>query len=107
MAHSADSNAAEGGLFEDISPETDFVAPFLDWCVSADRKVGDVEIVETEFGYHIMYYVSANEMNYRDQMITDTMKTADQEAWYTAALEATPATLETTKHLNLDAVIGG
>lgn len=105
--HSADSNATEGGLYEDISPETDFVPTFLDWCTDASRKVGDVDIVETEYGYHIMYYVSANEMNYRDQMITNQMKTTDQENWYTAALEAVTATKENTKRLKLDMVISG
>ena len=48
----------------------------------------DSGIVETEYGYHIMYYVGDTEMTYRDHLITETMRSADHEAWYTAIEEA-------------------
>ena len=35
------------------------VEAFNDWCFDEARQYGDVEIVETEFGYHIMFFVSA------------------------------------------------
>ncbi len=44
-----------GGLYEDISKSSSYVEPFLDWCFADGRKVGDYGIVETEYGYHIMY----------------------------------------------------
>ena len=37
------------------------VASFNDWCFDSSRKSGDVAIVETEYGYHIMYFVSKND----------------------------------------------
>lgn len=44
-----------GGLYEDISKSSSYVEPFLNWCFADGRKVGDYGIVETEYGYHIMY----------------------------------------------------
>lgn len=51
-----DGKVTNGGLYEGITSETNFVKPFLDWCMNKDRKVGDYEIVQTEYGYHIMYF---------------------------------------------------
>ena len=33
------------------------VEEFNDWCFDEARKPGDTDIVETSFGYHIMYFV--------------------------------------------------
>ncbi len=55
--HSSDGSAVYGGLYEDI-PEGYMVQPFNDWCLDKSRKPGDHGIVKTEFGYHIMYFVS-------------------------------------------------
>lgn len=53
-------NEDSGSLYEDIRPG-DMVAPFNDWCYAEERKVGDVEVVESEFGYHIIYFVGNGE----------------------------------------------
>lgn len=45
-----------GGLYEDVAVGT-MVTEFNDWCFDANRKPGDSGIVETRFGYHIMYFV--------------------------------------------------
>ena len=45
-----------GGLYTNITPEANLVPNFLSWCVDAARVVGDTAIVETEYGYHIMYF---------------------------------------------------
>lgn len=55
--HSSDGSAVYGGLYEDV-PEGYMVQPFNDWCLDKTRKPGDHGIVKTEFGYHIMYFVS-------------------------------------------------
>ena len=47
-----------GGLYEDIHIDASFVPEFKNWAIDFDRKPGDVEIVQTTFGYHIMYFVS-------------------------------------------------
>ena len=57
--HSADSNASQGGLYTGINENTNFVDTFKNWCLDASRKAGDTGIVETEYGYHIMYFVGS------------------------------------------------
>ena len=47
-----------GGLYEDIHIDASFVPEFKNWAIDFNRKPGDVEIVQTTFGYHIMYFVS-------------------------------------------------
>ena len=46
-----------GGLYEEIAPGASYVENFLNWSIDMNRQVGDTDIVETEYGYHIMYYV--------------------------------------------------
>ena len=46
-----------GGLYEDIDPTSSYVENFLNWSVDMARQPGDTEIVQTEYGYHIMYFV--------------------------------------------------
>lgn len=47
-----------GGLYEGIGPGASYVENFLNWSIDMSRAVGDTDIVKTEYGYHIMYYVS-------------------------------------------------
>ncbi len=61
-AHSEDGNASTGGIYEDVY-KGQMVAPFENWCFDSERKTGDTGIVETEFGYHIMYFVGFGENN--------------------------------------------
>ena len=51
-------SAANGGLYENIAPGDSYVENFLNWTIDMNRQVGDTDIVKTEYGYHIMYYVS-------------------------------------------------
>ena len=46
----------DGGLYTGVTKQTSFVPEFLAWCMDANRQVGDVEIVRTQFGFHIMYF---------------------------------------------------
>ncbi len=59
--HSADGNAEQGGIYEDV-PQGQMVAEFENWSFAEGRKAGDVGIVETTYGYHIMYAVSEVEV---------------------------------------------
>ncbi len=47
-----------GGLYEGIAPGASYVENFLNWAIDPKRTVGETDIVKTEYGYHIMYYVS-------------------------------------------------
>ncbi len=54
--HSADTGSnTNGGLYEGVTPGY-MVTNFDAWCFDEERQVGDCEIVETELGYHIMYF---------------------------------------------------
>jgi hypothetical protein len=33
------------------------VTEFENWCFDAARKAGDKAVVQTEYGFHVMYYV--------------------------------------------------
>lgn len=54
--HSVDGNASEGGLYESVYTGQ-MVDTFNDWCFDSSRQPGDSGIVETNYGYHIMYFV--------------------------------------------------
>ncbi len=59
--HSTDSGSAEnGGLYEDVYPGQ-MVEAFNDWCFDPARKTGDTDIVETDYGFHVMYFVSQSD----------------------------------------------
>ncbi len=85
---SDDTSAAEGGLFEDIHPDSNYVESFLNWSIDPERKTGDAEIIESEYGYHIMYYVGDDELTYRDHMITSELRAQDLEKWFNGIVEA-------------------
>lgn len=103
--HSDDSSASEGGLFEDINPDSQYVTNFLNWSIDPQRKAGDAEVIETEYGYHVMYYVGEDDMNYRDYMITNEMRAADQEEWYHGILEPITTTVKDTSKMKLDVIL--
>lgn len=62
-----------GGLYTDIAVGR-MVAPFEDWCFDESRQYGDYGLVQTNYGYHIMFFVESREIwatNVRDLMISD------------------------------------
>ena len=97
--HSDDGSAEEGGLFEDISPESQYVPNFLNWAIDSSRKAGDAEVIETEYGYHIMYYVGDSETTYRDLLIRDAMQSADYNSWIESKEEGVTAELLNAKYM--------
>lgn len=46
----------EGGLYEGLTDETEFVEPFKNWYLEAGRQAGDYGLVKTDYGYHLMYF---------------------------------------------------
>ncbi len=52
-------SASGGGLITNVSPTSNYVIPFRDWANASGRKDGDTGLVESDYGWHIMYYVSA------------------------------------------------
>jgi len=79
--HSDDSPV--GGLYEEVMVD-DMVEAFNDWIFDASRKTGDCEIVETEYGFHLIYFVGqGRETWYVD--VEDTLVSEHYTEWYDAA----------------------
>lgn len=57
-----------GGLYEDLNENTSFVQPFKDWYLDASRKAGDIGIIETDYGYHVMYYSKATGVTWTENV---------------------------------------
>ena len=93
----------KGGLYTDIYPGQ-MVANFEDW-VYADRKTGDTDLVESERGVHIMYFVGESETNYRDFMIKTQMISEDTTEWFNALLEAATVVDGDTQYINKGLII--
>ena len=100
--HSDDSSAETGGLFEDITPDSNYVETFRSWSVDPARQAGDAEVIESEFGYHVMYYVGDDELSYRQYMIDNDLRTADMEVWYNGIVDKATVIEKNASYLPLD-----
>ncbi len=98
-------SAANGGLIEDISRDSNLVENFLNWSVDEGRKTGDADIVESPYGYHVMYYVGDTDYTYRDYMIENALREKDLEQWHTDLTDAVTATKGDTSRIKLGRVI--
>jgi len=56
--------------------------------------------VETEYGYHIMYYVGDGDISYRDAMITNDMLAEDMQEWFKEIMEDVSAELKNTSRVD-------
>ena len=101
---SDDGDGTTGGLYENINPASSYVTNFKNWALD-DHKAGDTEIVETEYGYHVMYYAGDTELTYRDYQITNTLISEDTTEWYNALVEAMTVTELNTEYLSKDLVL--
>lgn len=54
--YSEDSNADVGGVYENVTLDV-MMPEFEEWIYKEGRAVGETEIIQTEYGYHIMYFV--------------------------------------------------
>lgn len=68
-------SASTGGLYENVVPGQ-MVPEFDSWIFDEARKEGDTEIVKTDYGYHVMYFVKAND-SYKDVTIRNEKATED------------------------------
>lgn len=54
-------SAANGGLIEDIMPGQ-MVQSFEDWIMVESREYGDYGIVQSEYGYHLIFFVEGDDI---------------------------------------------
>ena len=93
-----------GGLYEDVYPGQ-MVTNFNDWCFDETRKAGDVGIVESEYGYHIMYFVGDSETNYRDYMIENDVRNDELAEWMENLIKTADLEHKNLKYVNKDMVL--
>ena len=83
--NSADTSSTKddnGGLYENIELGK-MVAPFENWVYDDTRKTGDVGLIETTYGWHVMYFVGKHDEaewveTIRDSIVSEKM-TAEEE----------------------------
>lgn len=93
-----------GGLYEDIYPGQ-MVTEFNNWCFDASRTAGDTGIVETTYGYHVMYFSGTADQTYRDYLITNDLISEDMETWSNGLLENCPVVNGDTSYMKKDIVL--
>lgn len=101
---SDDGDGTTGGLYENISPASNYVTNFKNWALE-DHKAGDTGIVESEYGYHVMYYAGDSDYTYRDYQIETKLRSEDVSTWYSETLEAIPVTEGNSKYIRMDLVL--
>ena len=93
-----------GGLYADIYPGQ-MVTEFNNWCFDASRTAGDTGIVETTYGYHVMYFSGTADQTYRDYLITNDLISEDMETWSNGLLENCPVVNGDTSYMKKDIVL--
>lgn len=62
--HSEDGGSnTNGGLYENVYVGQ-MVEPFENWCFDESRQYGDTGLVQTDYGYHVMFYVGSTPVWY-------------------------------------------
>lgn len=71
-------SSTNGGLYESIAPGS-MVEEFNDWIMDPARKPGDTGIVQTDYGFHVMYFEKIDgkawEISARSKLQTDAYDT--------------------------------
>lgn len=83
----------KGGLYEDVYPGQ-MVQSVNDWCFDASRKPGDTGIVETSYGYHIMYFVGQTENYYWKTLVEEDYPNHRMETWINEQMDQVPMTVD-------------
>ena len=81
------------------------VSAFESWCYDSARKSGDTGIVETEYGYHVRYFVGDSDLTYRDYQITTQLRQEDMTSWYSDLLASNTATDGDTSYIRKDIIL--
>ena len=72
---------SNGGLYDGINYTSNYVTEFLYWSLASHNE-GDVEIIQTTYGYHVMYYVGGDTTPVWSSEIRNTLGTEAYEEYY-------------------------
>lgn len=90
-----DGSKSNGGLYEDITSDSQYVDEFKNWAL-AGHNPGDVGIIKTQYGYHIMYFVKKSSLPQYQLDVRDAVADKKYDAWYKKVINADKA--KVSKH---------
>lgn len=99
--YSDDGSANENGLIDEIYPGMT-VEAFDNWCFDTNRKVGDTDIITSDYGYHVMYFEGFCEMTYRDLLIDSELRDDATSKWIEDIAKNTEVIVGNVSRLNTD-----
>ncbi len=80
-----------GGLYESVVPGQ-MVEAFNDWCFDPARQPGDTGIVETPYGFHVMYFSAVGKSAWELDAF-NTIQNSRYSEWLTAQKEIYTVTI--------------
>ncbi len=83
----AEANTADSGVTYTFA-KGEMVEEFENWAFDESRKAGDVDIVQSDYGFHIMYFVGDGDVVYKN-----TARSAIASEKYTEYIEKESASL--------------
>lgn len=90
-ANSQDGGSnTNGGLYENVAKGT-MVAAFQDWCYEEGRQPGDTGLVQSSYGYHIMYFVGYGDTQYWHYACEDALRSNAETEWQNTLTESAVA----------------
>ena len=92
-------SASDGGLISDISANSSLVESFRDWALDPSRQPGDTGLVQSDYGWHIMYYVADGDPAWIVETADPALRGEDYTAWEDEAVQGYEA--ESDLGLNL------
>ncbi|MDR0381486.1 MAG: peptidylprolyl isomerase [Oscillospiraceae bacterium] len=84
------ASASDGGLYDGVM-KNQMVAPFDAWIFDPARKPGDTDLVDTDYGCHVMYFVNGG-LSAWAQTVQNQMRDRDFTAYNTEITERYPLT---------------
>ncbi len=75
-----DSSAYNGGLYENLIKGT-MPEEFDLWCFDSERQPGDMEVIRTSYGWHLMYYQGEGEPVWKASVSSALQKKAYDEKY--------------------------
>ncbi len=80
--YSADTSAEDGGLIENVI-EGEMVESFETWMFDEARQVGDYGMIESDYGWHLMFYPGEGEYTYWEVTANNAIAQKAADDFYT------------------------
>ena len=84
--HGGNTGSTSGGLISNITSNSSYEESLRSWALDPRRREGDAELVKSEYGWNIMYYVSTNDPIWK-QTVTAALQNQDLEELLDAATQ--------------------